>query len=564
MRHNGRVSPISKPRKKSSNSRKPARRSGRSIRPEQLRLPGLREVYRAYCDAGPDFAALPNTLEAELWISTHLGVLQEQSPDQESLLLALLDLVDELERTGQPEAYAMLHGLSAIGPAALREPAASAAARMSAAAAHLSRLWPQPHWLDLLGQATPGDCWHTTDRYGELEQILCTFVHRDGDRPHGILIERDHCWHGAAIAITVVDDIQACHAHLAKASRKDGSELLPLAPTAAAGALKNAFTAFLAHGVASPARPDIRADEELFNNFNFAVARGLHLGPEATGGDEQPPLTEVWDEAARAALAQEYLASPAGTALNTSIKQLAPKMLIRLSVEVLGRDPRRIGPGTLTRIFTDALPGHLLLPDALLEKLPDAVAGYYIWLAEQHLPKADRKAVLRTLRLRTAALPQTLAAFPQPLRAYIADIRQDGHDGDVLQAVIDRRGFAIPQPGHRWAPADTDPHDVDHLDPADEEERALLVQEEMRARKVPQRLRPVHEVLANQLWLNDPVQLWPAAQRLRDTGLSREQVLDRLADVLSEHLTKVLRAAPDHVPDLQHYTQALDALAPRA
>ncbi|MCY0923542.1 MULTISPECIES: hypothetical protein [unclassified Streptomyces] len=86
----------------------------------------------------------------------------------------------------------------------------------------------------------------------------------------------------------------------------------------------------------------------------------------------------------------------------------------------------------------------------------------------------------------------------------------------------------------------------------------------MRARKVPRRLHAVHEVLANQLWLDNPTQLWPAAQRLLDAGLSREQALDRLADVLSGHLTRVLRAAPDQAPGLEQYTRALDALGPSA
>jgi hypothetical protein len=176
-------------------------------------------VYRLFCDAGPGFVALPDALEAELWTSAHLGLLQESSPDETGLSPALLDLVDELERTGQPEACAMLHGLAAIGPTGLHETATSAAERMSAAAVRQGRSWPQPRWLHLLGQNTPDDCWHTLDRYGEFEQILCTFVHHDGDRPHGILITRDHSWHGVAIDITAIDDTEECRKNLAKAAR---------------------------------------------------------------------------------------------------------------------------------------------------------------------------------------------------------------------------------------------------------------------------------------------------------------------------------------------------------
>lgn len=150
------------------------------------------------------------------------------------------------------------------------------------------------------------------------------------------------------------------------------------------------------------------------------------------------------------------------------------------------------------------------------------------------------------------------------MRSHIADIDQNGHDGDALQAAFDRRSFAVPEPVHRLVRAEIGPDEVDHLDPADEEERALIVQEEMRARKLPQRLHAVHEVLVNQLWLDSPAPLWPAAQRLCDAGLSREQALDRSADVLSGYLNQVLRAAPGQSPGLEQYAQVLKARAHRS
>lgn len=118
---------------------------------------------------------------------------------------------------------------------------------------------------------------------------------------------------------------------------------------------------------------------------------------------------------------------------------MTPKLLIRLSVDALGRDPRRIGPRTLTRILTDVLPDTVLIPDSLLEELPAAITGYCTWVAEQYLPKQDRKEVLRTLNRRIAQLPQAVTSSPHPMRSYIADIDQNGYDGDVLQAVFDRR-----------------------------------------------------------------------------------------------------------------------------
>jgi hypothetical protein len=70
----------------------------------------------------------------------------------------------------------------------------------------------------------------------------------------------------------------------------------------------------------------------------------------------------------------------------------------------------------------------------------------------------------------------------------------------------------------------------------------------------------IHEVVANQLWEDDPAEAWRAARRLHDAGVDRHDVLHQLGSVVAAHLHSALtdQRAVDHAA----YRQALDALRP--
>lgn len=95
--------------------------------------------------------------------------------------------------------------------------------------------------------------------------------------------------------------------------------------------------------------------------------------------------------------------------------------------------------------------------------------------------------------------------------------------------------------------------DLGLLDPSDEDDRHLLIlaehpdlaeaidadQDEIELDGVtmsPRLHLAMHEVVANQIWHNDPPETWQTAQRLTRAGYDRHEVLHMLASVVSTDL----------------------------
>ena len=173
--------------------------------------------------------------------------------------------------------------------------------------------------------------------------------------------------------------------------------------------------------------------------------------------------------------------------------------------------------------------------------------------------RANRKA---SGRPRRPLAPQLAPGFdPTP---YLADA-PPGTDA------LDRRVFAVPR-----CSASIDGEDYDRLNPADPDDRGLLIRgehpeyDEILADPLfegefeghnPRLHLTMHEVIANQLWDDDPPEVWQAAQRLRDQGFDRHEILHGLANVLAERMFPVLT---DNVPfDSAAYRQDLDGLGRR-
>lgn len=145
-----------------------------------------------------------------------------------------------------------------------------------------------------------------------------------------------------------------------------------------------------------------------------------------------------------------------------------------------------------------------------------------------------------------------------------------------VERTVDRRMFAMPFFG-----TTIDGEDFDRLNPADPDERGLLIKGEHpelhealadpdfdteTAGFSPRFHLTMHEVIANQLWDNDPPEVWQAAQRLRDQGGERHDILHTLLEVMVTHMHPVM---VDKKPfDTDAYRQDLNDLgrpeAPRA
>ena len=68
----------------------------------------------------------------------------------------------------------------------------------------------------------------------------------------------------------------------------------------------------------------------------------------------------------------------------------------------------------------------------------------------------------------------------------------------------------------------------------------------------------VHEIVANQLWDDEPPEVWQAARRLSATGMDRHDVLHAISEVVAEHLFGVL--VDDEPPGSDRYVEHLEKL----
>lgn len=183
--------------------------------------------------------------------------------------------------------------------------------------------------------------------------------------------------------------------------------------------------------------------------------------------------------------------------------------------------------------------------------------------------KGGRRTDVRGDQTDVAGTPPDLRSHELgvDLMAYLDDLSQDASPAEV-EDTLDRRVFTMPYSG-----ATINDEDLPELDPADPDERGLLIQGEHPEYHeavtdpawegaidgVNPRLHLIfHEIIANQLWADDPPEVWQAARRLREEGMDRHDVLHALAAVMAEHVHFVLAHEEPSNPDA--YRRALDAL----
>jgi Domain of unknown function (DUF1841) len=134
----------------------------------------------------------------------------------------------------------------------------------------------------------------------------------------------------------------------------------------------------------------------------------------------------------------------------------------------------------------------------------------------------------------------------------------------------DRRNFAVPR-----ATGEFDGIDLAFLDPNDEDDRRVLILAEhpelhraieaglaeihVKGRTINPALHlAMHEIVANQLWADDPPEVWQTATRLFTSGYERHEVLHMLASVVSDDVYQILH--DQNPPDPEKTRTALSAL----
>lgn len=120
--------------------------------------------------------------------------------------------------------------------------------------------------------------------------------------------------------------------------------------------------------------------------------------------------------------------------------------------------------------------------------------------------------------------------------------------------------------------------DLALLDPADRDERRLLIEAEHPMLRQALRddvhevvldgqvMNPnlhiaLHEIVAERLWADDPPETWPTAQRLAALGYDRHEVLHMIMSVLSDEIYQAMQG-PGATPQNQERTRAALAALP--
>jgi hypothetical protein len=226
------VSPQSRRRNTPTSQRSP---SPRAVAGVGLALPGLEPLYAAFAAASAELTVVTNPLEAELWTSAQLGVLERAAPDADAHRRALADLVGYLRRDRTPGANAFLRSFAAIGPRELRADAERAADAPPGEPAEE----PGPAWVPALGRVYPGETWLIQDGSLGGDQIACEFRYADGGGPlHALLVRITQ---GRATQLMAIGDVPAMMAQVRRAVAAEECAVLRLAPAAAGARLRAAF-----------------------------------------------------------------------------------------------------------------------------------------------------------------------------------------------------------------------------------------------------------------------------------------------------------------------------------
>ena len=225
----------------------------------------------------------------------------------------------------------------------------------------------------------------------------------------------------------------------------------------------------------------------------------------------------------------------------------------------------RVSPVKSEIFLLDWLPRKVILDESDRAAMPLVFGAWTRWAAARNaLPEQAVQELLEVVGECLEEFAGSGNTDTAPL--YLAGTQLT--DPAEIRDLLDRRMFAMP---HRVTSIDGE--ELYPLDPSDPEDRSLLIEGEHpqwhallrdpffegEAGGVNPRLHlAVHEIIANQLWDNNPPEVWLAGKRLLAAGVERHEVLHRLGDVLTRRLHGVLTAGEPM--DMEAYLSALREL----
>ncbi len=495
-----------------------------------------------------DFGSVPpeaGPLEVEVLGSTMVGEWWDPEDD-----LIGFELIDYAGRKTSPGAAALLAALRVLAPTGkLRDGAADALGAV------LGRGIPEPDWAAGLGEVSLGECWQLGDAYGESSTLLGTFGYRD--ETHGVLAYVEH-GDGVVSDVAVVDNPEDVLAGMREeeAEQEGIIALRQITPARYRRLLEDGLSA-----VDKLADVEVSADFMRYRALAMARCRRL---PEPEPAPEPEPVGD------RDALVAEFFRQTPELADNEDSRHCA-HLLIDYGVQTEPDRPLRVSPDRLLYFLEEWVPNELELTEEQDEVLPEVVLGWAHWAGtRQGLPEAALNALVEATR-------DSLEGADADLDLYL-DAGEEIEDPEELAELLERRRFAVPDTFAEIGDEELE------LEPTDPEQRRLLVigehpeYHDALGDEIGEAVLQVEDgefdaaaylamkvSIVDQLWDNEPPEVWAAASRLREQGAEREEILDRLVDVLAGAAVQDWDGAEEADQDelrfdLDEYRQALAEL----
>jgi hypothetical protein len=496
----------------------------------------FKDVLRDFSSLGAD----PERLDVELLTAEVAGQWWDLPVEDEAGETPLgLELIAFAGRKITPGAAALLAALRVLGETAEEREAAAEALDTV-----LGRGIPEPDWAKSLGDVAVGECWQTSDVYGDESSLLCVFGY-DGTK-HGVLALLDFNEGGRTRDVVVIESPNEVLAEMREQSETD-ADLVVLEQVSPAKAHR-----LLAGGLAATDALDDAEVSEDYARFRLLALARLRVLPEP----EASPEAVVFSAQQRDEVVAEFMAASEGVE-DTEAARGFTRLLVEFGCEHEPADPLRVGPEKLARFLEAVLDGEVELDEDHEDVLEPVLLAWTAWAgARAGLPEVAVTALLEVVGGYLEEFDRDDTAM-----AVYLDGTEEFDDPAELADALDRRMFAIPSVYTEIGGEELD------LEPTDPEQRRLLVigehpdyHEAIAAETFdgqPRMELALKTSLIDQLWDNDPTEVWQTAKRLRDGGLERDEILDRLGRVLAEQLEPT--AIDELGYDLDGYLRALDA-----
>lgn len=510
--------PKSRGRKKPNKNRRSNQPRGRRSAERELEA-----TYRQTFDELDQIARGADPLDAETLVSMLCGDGWQTGDlggnDHESLE-AVLEAAGG--RTRAAGGVALARAVAAMAPTA------ELAARAQRVSADLiARGAPEPTWSADLDQVTAVGCWVLRDVYGDGASVLCSFE-RAGRR-HGlsVMVDFNHLG-GWAKDVLLSEDVDDMLALMHQGAQEAGPGIMfveEMDPGAARRLLEDAFAA-----------TDSTWEPEVSSDFADLRALALHRLAVLPEPPERTGPVEVSDDE-RTEIVREFLAAPEAADLSSiGDPEYCARLIVDYGADYDDGKLLRVSPAKIDIFLLGWLPKKVVLDADDRALMPHVLPAWVRWSARrQGLPPAAVDELLEFTRICVERFDEAYddVANMSPGRALLEGLNLD--EDEDLQDALDRRRFAMPYVGARIGD-----EDFDGLNPDDPDERSLLIEGEHpeyhealadptfegEIDGVRPRLHLVmHEIVANQLWDNDPPEVWAAARRLLDAGHDRHDIL---------------------------------------